>query len=132
MICSISTISGNCAEWLITAKTSVDGSYCNTQRTVCRSSNYPYDPSYPRWYKQSSRKCDPKISTSDASHARRYGEMLYAEDNCANGDYYGSWATNTINKGGVYVYIRNGDDLDYYGCSLVNINTKQFVSLFVQ
>ena len=118
--------SGNCADWLITAKTSVDGSYSNAQRTVCRSRVYPNDPSFPRWYKRSYSNCDPRISITDYSNAVSYGRMLYGEDNCD-----GSWATNTINKGGVYVYIRNGGTLDYHGCSLVHISNHIFICFII-
>ena len=115
MISYKTTLSGDCSLWLITSKTAIwDGTpYSDAQRNVCSSSE-DSAPTTPRWFNRGSVPGeDPWISTTDHFDALANGKFVYGEDN-----YGGPHAAPVVPvKGGVFVFIRDGGDLDTNGCS---------------
>merc|ERR1712154_566536 len=98
--------------WLISGKSQVNPIgdwYGYSDRRICSSSlqSTPYDA---KWYYRQGNQEDPWITISDHNSAK-IADFVYGESNWA------TRASTIADKDGMFVYIRNADDLDSKGCT---------------
>ena len=92
----------------------ISGTYSNSPRPICVSSQNPTNPTTARWYNRNNGLLpeDPWLSTIDHFSAQGQGKIIYGE---ANTNLYTSPISS---RNGVYIFIRDGGVLDSNGCSI--------------